>query len=74
MAQPPVPPPVTLPNGATVYGDHVSALARYMAVTSTDTIEFLMEVDRRWPSLTFNEFAAACVLCATFSSPVAGHC
>ena len=44
------------------FGRNVEALARFMAGAPADSLAFLIEVDRRWPGLSFRDFMAATVL------------
>jgi hypothetical protein len=47
------------------FGPHVIAIARFLANTEVapeDTVAFLIEVNRRWPGLSFRDFMGAAVL------------
>jgi hypothetical protein len=50
------------------FGPHVPALARFMATTAAtaDSVALLVEIDRRWPGLSFRDFMGAAVLAEAF--------
>jgi hypothetical protein len=56
---------MTLIERRRTFGPHVIKLAYFIRDTEmapADTVEFLTEVDRRWPGLSFRDFLGACVL------------
>jgi hypothetical protein len=63
------PAPAREPNQ---FGPHVPELARLIAVSPVDSLAFLVEVDRRWPGLSFRDFMAANVLAAAIVMPTEG--
>jgi hypothetical protein len=56
------------------FGAVVPELAQYIATEiEPDTLAFLAEVNRRWPTLTFRDFYAANTLAAAWRMKVEGH-
>jgi hypothetical protein len=55
------------------FGPHVPAPARFLAsatiVEPADSVEFLIEINRRWPGLSFGDFMGARVLAAALVMP-----
>jgi hypothetical protein len=58
------------------FGSHVIALAHFLAdteVAPTDTVAFLIEVNRRWPGLSFRDFMGAAVLAEALAMKTEGN-
>ena len=65
MPSTPTPQPGQVRERRRVYGPHVIKLARFLQETATppgDVVNLLVEIDRRWPGLSFNDFVGAAVL------------
>lgn len=56
-------------------GPYVPAVARFVIETcaSADSVEFLVEINRRWPDLTFRDFMGAMVLTEAMVMKTEGH-
>jgi hypothetical protein len=56
------------------FGPHVPALARFLAEAgaTADSVALLVEVNQRWPNLSFRDFMGAAVLAEAFALKTAG--
>jgi hypothetical protein len=54
-------------------GPHVPELARLIAISPPDSVSVLIEIDKRWPGLSFRDFMAANVLAAAIALKTEGN-
>jgi hypothetical protein len=61
-------------NAPQRFGPHVPEIARFLAEAgaTADSVAFLVEIDRRWPGLSFRDFLGAAVLAEAFALKTAG--
>jgi hypothetical protein len=57
------------------FGPDVQALARFIATTAApaDSVALLVEINRRWPGLSFRDFMGARVLAAAWGMETWGR-
>jgi hypothetical protein len=57
------------------FGPSVPAVARFLASTiePADSVAFLVEINQRWPGLSFRDYLGACVLAAALVMKVEGN-